>query len=69
MENENFKKLANFTQNYSKLVDIYYKPFLPKNISNIKLQNILKKRLQSHGPELARNIGRSNKSKTLSHNS
>ena len=24
------------TQNYSKLVDIYYKPFLPKNISNIK---------------------------------
>jgi len=53
------------TQDYAKLAEIYYQPFWPKGMTNIEMQEILKERLQCHGPELARNVGRTHANKQL----
>ena len=53
------------TQDYAKLAEIYYKPFWPKGMTNVEMQEILKRRLQCHGPELARHVGRTHQAKSL----
>ena len=54
------------TQDYAKLAEIYYKPLWKDGQSNLEMQKILKKRLQCHGPELARRAGRTHAAKNLS---
>ncbi len=54
------------TQDYAKLAEVYYPPFWPEGMTNLELQALLKKRLQCHGPELARNVGRTHANKSLS---
>jgi len=54
------------TQDYAKLAEIYYKPLWKDGLSNLEMQKILKKRLQCHGPELARRAGRTHAAKNLS---
>lgn len=51
------------SKDYTKLAQIYYKPFLPKGITEEDLAQLLKKRLQCHGLALARSVGRTNKAK------
>lgn len=54
------------TQDYAKLAEIYYQPFWPEGMTNVEMQHVLKRRLQCHGPELARNVGRTHAAKKLS---
>jgi hypothetical protein len=53
------------TQDYAKLAEVYYKPFWPPGMSSSEMQAVLKRRLQCHGPDLARRVGRTHKAKSL----
>jgi len=53
------------SKNYMKLAEIYHKPFIPKGMTQEQLAEVLKKRLQCHGPELAARVGRTHKAKQL----
>ena len=54
------------TQDYAKLAECYYKPLWKDGMTTEELQAILKTRLQSHGPDLARRVGRTHRAKSLS---
>jgi hypothetical protein len=53
------------TQDYAKLAEHYYAPLWPKGMSNAEMQELMRKRLQCHGPALARRVGRTHKAKNL----
>jgi len=53
------------TQDYAKLAECYYKPLWKDGMTTEELQDLLKIRLQSHGPDLARRVGRTHKNKGL----
>lgn len=50
---------------YEKLADMYYEPLIPDGMTKKELAGILKQRLQTYGPDIAKRVGRTHKAKAL----